>query len=107
LYARPQHLKEVEGADPQFFKRARIGEAQRHQRDEKREANHSRDADLLRPSGYPFHCQPYPHQTGIILCSPTRQGEEGSPDPSCGARAGPRRIMPAQGCYFSRKARMS
>jgi hypothetical protein len=101
LHPRPQHLKEVEGADAQFRKRSRIGKAQRHQREQKREADRSRDPDLLRPSGYPFHCR-YPI-TGVILPCPGQQREEDRLI-RLTERAGPRTCGPRLPIFPGRRA---
>jgi hypothetical protein len=107
LHARPQHLKEIESADAQFLKRTRVGEAQWHECNQKRKAHRSRDADLLRPSGYAFHCLAVSIKRGIILSSPARQGDEDLPIRLAERALGQRRTMAARGCYFSRNARMS
>ena len=60
LLARPQHLKQIESAHPQFLERPRIGEPQRHQREQQHDAHRARHAELSRPAGYPVHGRQIP-----------------------------------------------
>ena len=83
LLARPQNLKEVEGAQPHFFQRPRIGDAQRHQRQQKQRAYRSRQTELPRPANDQRHWLPIP----------------------CAPRAN--RAAQLSGAHFSRNERMS
>ena len=60
LLARPQNLKQIERAQPHFFERPRIGEAQRHQREQKKRAYRSRQTELPRPANDQLHWLPIP-----------------------------------------------
>ena len=51
LHARAQHLKEIERPQPQFLKRARIGQPQRDEREQQYETNCARHPELARPAG--------------------------------------------------------
>ena len=50
LLARAQHLKQVEGSQPQFLQRRRVEHAQRHQREQQHRAHRPRQTELSRPA---------------------------------------------------------
>ena len=94
LLARPQHLKQIEGAQPQFLERPRIGKAQRHQREQQHQAHRPRHAECRAQRRNAFHDPAnLPHAAtvlsrGGVLTSSARCAEE--------------RVY-----YFSRNERMS
>ena len=101
LRARAEHLEQIEGAQPQFLKRPRIGEPQRHQRKQEQETHRARHPEFPRPAGDPVHDRQIPAQLRaetaplVIIASLPRPREAGL------RRGG----MPH--FYFSRNDRMS
>ena len=67
LLARPQHLKQIERAQPHFLERPRVDDAQRHQREQEHDAHRSRQAEPTRPADDEFH--------GSSLSSPALRSE--------------------------------
>ncbi len=74
LHARAQDLVEIEGPQPQFLKRPRVGEPQRNEREQQHEANRARHPELARPAGYPGHDPESPRNTAVILSHLAERG---------------------------------
>ncbi len=93
LHPRAQHLKEIESAQMHFFQRSRIGDPQRHQRQQEQDAHRACDAEPPRPADDALHDLTIPAPDGFHYSKRDRS----YPAPRLGMRD----------FYLSRNARVS
>ena len=78
--ARLDHLKEIEGPQPQFFERAGIGDAQDQQREQQHHAQNARGSETAAPDEKAISCRTSRAQLNRRGCRVTSPGTSASAD---------------------------